>query len=83
MHRYQKFRKLGQFEEWAVHGADWRGARSERANAAGVQTDAGTWAFSETEASFIKSSVDAGMYWLYSAFGCTRLHCHEQNRRIH
>jgi len=28
--RYQKFRKLGQFEEWVVRGGDWRNVRSER-----------------------------------------------------
>lgn len=58
--RYQKFRKLGQFEEWVVRGADWRNTRSERSGASGVRTDAGTWALNETEASYIEASVSAG-----------------------
>lgn len=62
-HRYQKFRKLGQFEEWVVRGADWRNVRSERASAAGVQTDAGTWALNEAEAAYIESSVNADEAW--------------------
>uniref|UniRef100_A0A383VMQ5 acetyl-CoA carboxytransferase n=1 Tax=Tetradesmus obliquus TaxID=3088 RepID=A0A383VMQ5_TETOB len=61
--RYQKFRKLGQFEEWVVRGADWRNVRSERASAAGVQTDAGTWALNEAEAAYIESSVNADEAW--------------------
>lgn len=58
--RYKKFRKLGQFEEWVVRGADWRNTRSERTNAAGTRTDAGTWALNEAEAAYIESSVNAG-----------------------
>jgi acetyl-CoA carboxylase carboxyl transferase subunit alpha len=61
--RYQKFRKLGQFEEWVVRGADWRNVRSERASASGVQTDAGTWALNEAEAAYIESSVNADEAW--------------------
>jgi acetyl-CoA carboxylase carboxyl transferase subunit alpha len=61
--RYQKFRKLGQFEEWVVRGADWRNTRSERANASGMRTDAGTWALNETEAAYIESSVNADEAW--------------------
>jgi acetyl-CoA carboxylase carboxyl transferase subunit alpha len=61
--RYQKFRKLGQFEEWVVRGADWRNTRSARGNTAGVQTAAGTWAVSEAEAAHIAASVDADEAW--------------------
>jgi acetyl-CoA carboxylase carboxyl transferase subunit alpha len=61
--RYQKFRKLGQFEEWVVRGADWKNVRSERAAASGVQTDAGTWALNEAEAAYIESSVNADEAW--------------------
>jgi hypothetical protein len=46
-----------------VRGADWRNVRSERANAAGVQTDVGTWALNEAEAAYIESSVNADEAW--------------------
>lgn len=61
--RYAKFRKLGQFEEWVVRGADWRNTRSSRGNTAGVQTAAGTWAVSEAEAAHIAASVDSDEAW--------------------
>eukprot|EP00878_Enallax_costatus_P001030 GHUV01001165.1.p1 GENE.GHUV01001165.1~~GHUV01001165.1.p1 ORF type:complete len:493 (+),score=148.14 GHUV01001165.1:149-1627(+) len=61
--RYQKFRKLGQFEEWVVRGADWRNTRSERSGASGVRTDAGTWALNEAEAAYIETSVSADDAW--------------------
>lgn len=61
--RYAKFRKLGQFEEWVVKGADWKGTRTDRAAAAGVRTAAGTWAANDAEAAFIESSVDADEAW--------------------
>jgi acetyl-CoA carboxylase carboxyl transferase subunit alpha len=61
--RYQKFRKLGQFEEWVVRGGDWRNTRAERSAATGVQTAAGTWAYSEAEAAAIEAAVDADEAW--------------------
>eukprot|EP00879_Flechtneria_rotunda_P014922 GHRR01015592.1.p1 GENE.GHRR01015592.1~~GHRR01015592.1.p1 ORF type:complete len:330 (+),score=131.53 GHRR01015592.1:399-1388(+) len=67
--RYQKFRKLGQFEEWVVRGSDWRNVRSERSSAPGVNTAAGTWAFNEAEANYIEASVDADEAWEKSMEG--------------
>eukprot|EP00775_Hariotina_reticulata_P012784 gene12784-12912_t len=61
--RYQKFRKLGQFEEWVVRGGDWRSARNERSSASGVTTPAGTWAYNEAEARYIEASVNADEAW--------------------
>ena len=65
--RYAKFRKLGQFEEFAVRAADWRAARQERAAAeaagAGATTKAGTWAPSEAEAQYIEAAADADEQW--------------------
>jgi acetyl-CoA carboxylase carboxyl transferase subunit alpha len=61
--RYAKFRKLGQFEEWVVRGADWRNTRASRSAAPGVQTAAGTWAVSEAEAAHIEASVNSDEAW--------------------
>jgi hypothetical protein len=61
--RYAKFRKLGQFEEWVVRGADWRNTRTARGAAPGVHTPAGTWALNEAEAAHIAASVDADEAW--------------------
>jgi acetyl-CoA carboxylase carboxyl transferase subunit alpha len=67
--RYAKFRKLGQFEEFAVRAADWRAARAERAAAleagegSGARTAAGTWAPTEAEARYIEAAADADEQW--------------------
>jgi acetyl-CoA carboxylase carboxyl transferase subunit alpha len=66
--RYAKFRKLGQFEEFAVRAADWRAARAERAAAEGdsskgARTAAGTWAPTEAEAAYIEAAADADEQW--------------------
>jgi len=61
--RYAKFRRLGQFEEFAVRAADWRAARQERAAAEGATTRAGTWAASEAEAAYIEAAADADDQW--------------------
>lgn len=65
--RYAKFRKLGQFEEFAVRAADWRSARSERAAAEsageGATTKAGTWAPTMAEAQYIEAAADADEQW--------------------
>jgi len=52
--RYQKFRKLGQFEEWVVKGSEWQATRETRSGAEGVRTAAGTWAANEAEARYIE-----------------------------
>jgi len=61
--RYTKFRKLGQFEEWAVKGSQWKETREARAAADGVKTAAGTWAFNEAEARQIEAAVDGDEAW--------------------
>lgn len=61
--RYAKFRRLGQFEEWAVKGSRWKETREARAAASGVTTAAGTWAFDEAEARAIEAAVDADEAW--------------------
>lgn len=61
--RYAKFRRLGQFEEYAVKGGDWRTAQAERAESPGVLTAAGTWAANEAEARYIEQSVESDERW--------------------
>ncbi len=61
--RYAKFRKLGQFQEFAVRGGDWRNAIAERKAAAGVRTKAGAWAVSEAEAKLIERLADGDEDW--------------------
>lgn len=60
---YAKFRRLGQFEEWAVKGSRWRETREARAAAQGVTTAAGTWAADAAEARAIEAAVDADEAW--------------------
>jgi acetyl-CoA carboxylase carboxyl transferase subunit alpha len=61
--RYAKFRKLGQFQEFAVRGGDWKTAVAERAAVAGVHTKAGAWAANEAEAKLIEQMVDGDEKW--------------------
>eukprot|EP00798_Chlamydomonas_sp_ICE-L_P011672 gene11672-34393_t len=61
--RYSKFRKLGKFQEYAVSGGAWKEAAEERSKAEGVLTEAGTWAFNEAEAAYLKSVADADEKW--------------------
>lgn len=61
--RYQKFRMLGEFDEFIVKGGDWRTAREERSQSSGHFTKAGAWAASEAEARYIEQMADADEAW--------------------
>ncbi|GBF91106.1 acetyl-coenzyme A carboxylase carboxyl transferase subunit, chloroplastic-like [Raphidocelis subcapitata] len=61
--RYAKFRKLGQFEEWAVKGGAWKETREARAAAPGAHTAAGAWAFDASEARAIEAAADGDEAW--------------------
>ncbi|KAK9809169.1 hypothetical protein WJX72_010598 [[Myrmecia] bisecta] len=67
--RYAKFRRLGQYEEFLVHGGQWKEAREERKNAKGAYTKVGTWAASEDEARMIELVADADEEWEESLKG--------------
>lgn len=61
--RYAKFRKLGQFREFAVRGGQWKEAERQRSEATGVYTKAGTWAVDEAEAVYIEKLADQHEQW--------------------
>jgi acetyl-CoA carboxylase carboxyl transferase subunit alpha len=67
--RYQKFRKLGRFEEFLVRGGDYAGAAEALARAPGATTAAGTWAPTEDDARYVELVADAEERWRASLVG--------------
>lgn len=61
--RYEKFRKLGMFEEYLVRGGDRLGAREALAKAPGATTKAGTYAPTADDAEFLEMMTDMEEKW--------------------
>ena len=61
--RYQKFRKLGLFEEYLVRGGDRAGAKEALAKAPGAYTEAGTYAPTADDAEFLEMMTDMEEKW--------------------
>jgi acetyl-CoA carboxylase carboxyl transferase subunit alpha len=61
--RYNKFRKLGMFEEYLVRGGDREGAKEALAKAPGAKTKAGTYAPTSDDAEFLEMLTDMEEKW--------------------
>lgn len=61
--RYNKFRKLGMFEEYLVRGGDREGAKEALAKAPGAKTKAGTYAPTSDDAEFLEMMTDMEEKW--------------------
>jgi acetyl-CoA carboxylase carboxyl transferase subunit alpha len=61
--RYNKFRKLGMFEEYLVRGGDREGAKEALAKAPGAKTKAGTYAPTSDDAEFLEMMTDMDEKW--------------------
>jgi acetyl-CoA carboxylase carboxyl transferase subunit alpha len=61
--RYNKFRKLGMFEEYLVRGGDREGAKEALAKAPGAHTKAGTYAPTSDDAEFLEMLTDMDEKW--------------------
>lgn len=67
--RYQKFRRLGMWEEFLVRGGNNVEAREARAAAPGAYTAAGTWAPTPDDAKYIESLADMEEKWAATLAG--------------
>lgn len=61
--RYNKFRKLGIFEEYLVRGGDREGAKEALSKAPGAKTEAGTYAPTSDDAEFLEMMADMEEKW--------------------